>query len=89
LSRRGAGSSPDHFRARAVPGIGVELGARFAEYAGALEAAAQAVSKTVAPALVSSDGASAPIPRPFCPPSTERHRDDGLLAGTELAPYNT
>jgi hypothetical protein len=41
--------------------IAVELAARFAEYAGASKAAAHAVSKTVAAALASSDGASAPI----------------------------
>ena len=41
--------------------IVVELAAKFAEYAGASTQATQAVSKTVAAALVSSDGASAPI----------------------------
>ena len=41
--------------------IAVELAAKFAEFAGASQAAAQAVSKKVAAAIASSDGASAPI----------------------------
>jgi len=41
--------------------VAVELAVRFAEYAGASKAAAQAVSKTVAAAIATSDGASAPI----------------------------
>jgi hypothetical protein len=41
--------------------IAVELAVKFAEYAGASKAAAQAVSKTVAAALASNDGASRPI----------------------------
>jgi hypothetical protein len=41
--------------------IAVELAVKFAEYAGASRAAAQAVSHTVAAAVDSTDGASAPV----------------------------
>jgi len=41
--------------------VAVELAVKFAEYAGASQAAAQEVSKTVAAAVATSDGASAPV----------------------------
>ena len=41
--------------------IAAELAAKFAEYAGASQQAAQAVSKTVTAALASSDDASSPV----------------------------
>jgi hypothetical protein len=41
--------------------IAVDLAVRFAEYAGASRAAAQAISTTVAAAVAATDGAHAPV----------------------------